>query len=234
MLFSKKIVICCKKCFFIHLCTDGWQLKFFGNATRYCLEEHFIVCNFLCSNFFDDLAKMVEINGLCLNCERHFLHSISIKFYFFKSWEISRMIRLVCCSSFFSLMFYMKLNSPQVFYNGTSGCLESLDKITNMIETIERTCADFIGIQKDSVVIVCFDGVEHQIRLTDRKRFINSLLELECFNFKIKSLVLCVDALREKIISANKMCWGCMSMFCRVILSNDFHTICLKLNPYMK
>ena len=135
------------------------------------------------------------------------------------------MIRLVFCSYFFSLMFYMKLNSPQLFYNGTSGCLESLDKITNMIETIERTCADLIGIQKDSIVFVCFDGVEYQIRLIDRKRFINSLLELECFNFKIKSFVFCVAALHDKIISASEMCWGCMSMFCRVILSNNFHTI---------
>ena len=50
MLFSNKIVNCCEKSFFIHLCTDGWQLKCFGNATQDCLEEHFIVCNFLCSN----------------------------------------------------------------------------------------------------------------------------------------------------------------------------------------
>ena len=61
------------------------------------------------------------------------------------------MIRLVCCSYFFSLMFYMKLNSPQLFYNGTSGCLESLDKITNMIETIERTCADLIGYKRTAL-----------------------------------------------------------------------------------
>ena len=79
-------------------------------------------------------------------------------------------------------MFYMKFNLPQVFYNGTFGCLESIDKMTNMREKIERTCADFIGIQKDSIVFVCFDCVEYQVRLIDRKRFSNSLLEIQCFN----------------------------------------------------
>ena len=72
MLSSKKFVICCEKSFFIHLCTDGWQLKLFGNATQDCLEEHFIVYNFLCSNLFDGLPKMVDIHDLCLNCKRHF------------------------------------------------------------------------------------------------------------------------------------------------------------------
>ena len=67
-------------------------------------------------------------------------------------------------------MFYIKINSPQVFYNGTSGCLESIDKITDMREKIERACADFIRIQKDSVVFVCFDCVKYQIWLIDQKR----------------------------------------------------------------
>ena len=101
------------------------------------------------------------------------------------------MIRLVYCSCYFDLMFYMKINQPQVFYNGTSGCLESIDKVTNMTEKIERTCADFIGIQKDSVVFVCFDCVEYQIWLIDRKRFINSLLELQCLNLKKKKKITC-------------------------------------------
>ena len=83
MLFSKKFVIYYEKSFFIHLCTDGWQLKLFGNATRDCLEEHFIVYNFLCSNLFDGLTKMVDIHDLCLNCKRYFLNAISIKFYCF-------------------------------------------------------------------------------------------------------------------------------------------------------
>ena len=64
LLFSKKNVICYEKSFLIHLCTDGWQLKFFANATRDCLEEHFIVCNFPCINLFDDLTKMVDIHDL--------------------------------------------------------------------------------------------------------------------------------------------------------------------------
>ena len=125
-------------------------------------------------------------------------------------------------------MFYMKINSPQVFYNGTSGCLESIDKITDMREKLERTCPDFIGIQKGSVVFVCFAYVEYQIRLIDQKRFMNSLLELKCFNFKAKSHVLCADALHEKFFSANEMCLGCMSMCCRVFLFNDFHALYLE------
>ena len=83
MLLSKKFVICCEKSLFIHLCTDGWQLQFLGNSTRDCLEEHFIVCNFLCSNLFDDLTKLVDIHYLCLNCKRHFLNAIFIKFHCF-------------------------------------------------------------------------------------------------------------------------------------------------------
>ena len=83
MLFSKKIVICCEKSFFIHFCTHGWQLKFFDNGARDCLEEHFTVCNFLCINLFDNLTKMVDIHDLCLNCKSHFLNAISIKFHCF-------------------------------------------------------------------------------------------------------------------------------------------------------
>ena len=67
--FRKNLLFAVKKSFFIHLCTDGWQLKFFSNVTRDCLEEHFIVCNFLCINLFDDLTKMENIHELCLNCK---------------------------------------------------------------------------------------------------------------------------------------------------------------------
>ena len=83
MLFLKKFVICCEKNFFIHLCTDGWQLKFFANMTWDCLEEHFVVFNFLCINFFDNLKKMVDIHDLSLNCKRHFSNAISMKLYCF-------------------------------------------------------------------------------------------------------------------------------------------------------
>ena len=81
--FQKKFFACCEKRFFIHLCTDGWQLKFFGNVTRDCLEEHFIIRNFLCSNLFDNLKKMVDIHDLGLNCKRDFLNTILIKFHYF-------------------------------------------------------------------------------------------------------------------------------------------------------
>ena len=33
--------------------------------------------------------------------------------------------------------------------------------------------------------------------------------------------MLCVDAVCETIISANEMCWGCMSLCCKVFLFND-------------
>ena len=131
------------------------------------------------------------------------------------------MIRLVCFSCYFDLMFYMKNNSPQVFYNGPSGYLQSIDKITNMRTKIERTCADLIGIRKDSVVFVCFDCVEYQIRLIDRKRLINSLLELQCFNFKKNHMCFV-------LISANEMRLGCKSLCCKVFLFNDFHTLYLE------
>ena len=60
-------------------------------------------------------------------------------------------------------MFFIKINSPQVFYNGTSGCLESIDKIADMREKIERACADFIRIQKD--MLYSFALIVWNIRL---------------------------------------------------------------------
>ena len=78
MLFQKKSLFA-----IIHLCTHSWQLKIFDNAARDCLEEHFTVCNFLCINLFDNLTKMVDIHDLCLNCKRHFLNAISIRFHCF-------------------------------------------------------------------------------------------------------------------------------------------------------
>ena len=84
MLFSKKFIIRCENCFFAHLSTDGWQIKFYGKAKRDCLEEHFIVCNFQCTNLLDETAnKPVDVFDLCLNCRRHFLSAISIKFHCF-------------------------------------------------------------------------------------------------------------------------------------------------------
>ena len=42
MLFSKKFIISCEKCFFAQSTRDGWQIKFYAKANRDCLEEHFI------------------------------------------------------------------------------------------------------------------------------------------------------------------------------------------------
>ena len=50
----------------------------------------------------------------------------------------------------------------------------------------EKTCIDFTGIKNHSVIIICLNCLQYQIQLTDRKRFINKLLEFECFNFKKK------------------------------------------------
>ena len=50
----------------------------------------------------------------------------------------------------------------------------------------EKICIDFVGIQNDSVIIVCLNCLQYQIQLTNRKRFINRLLEFECFNLKKK------------------------------------------------
>ena len=62
VVFSKKIVICCEKCFFAHLSTDGWQMKFYSKANRECLEEYFIVCNFQCTNLLDETSnKPVDV-----------------------------------------------------------------------------------------------------------------------------------------------------------------------------
>ena len=83
MLFSKKIVICCEKflCSFIHTC---WKIKFYGKANRVCLEEHFIVYNFQCTNLLDETAnKPVDAFYLCLNCRRYFVSAISIIFHCF-------------------------------------------------------------------------------------------------------------------------------------------------------
>ena len=78
----KKIVICCEKSFFSHLCTDDWQITFYGKANQDCLEEHFIVCNFQCTNLFDETTnKPVDAFDLCLNCRRHLLSAISINFH---------------------------------------------------------------------------------------------------------------------------------------------------------
>ena len=95
------------------------------------------------------------------------------------------MITLVCCCCNFDFMLYMKNKLPQVFRDATSDCLKSVGKIIDMRE-IEMTCIDFIGIQNGSIIIICLNCSQYQIQLTNRKRFINRLIEFECFNFKKK------------------------------------------------
>ena len=88
----------------------------------------------------------------------------------------------------------------------------------------------FTGIKNHSVIIICLNCLQYQVQLTDRM-FINKLLEFECFNFKKKkkkSNVLCVNALREKIISANEMCWGCISQYCKIFLFYAFYRFFLE------
>ena len=84
----------------------------------------------------------------------------------------------------------MKNKLPQVFGDAISGCLKSVGKITDMREK-EKTFIDFIGTQNYSVIIVSLNCLQYQIQLTDQKRFINRLLEFECFNFKKITHALC-------------------------------------------
>ena len=118
------------------------------------------------------------------------------------------MITIVCCSCYFDIVLYMKNNSQQVFRNNTSGCLVSAVKISGMREKIERMCHDYIGIEDDSIIIVCSNCFQYQTRLTDQKKFTDSFLQSECFSFKQKSHMFCIDALCEEIISADEMCYG--------------------------
>ena len=57
-----------------------WQLQKTNSENN---SENFVIYNFLCSNLFDNVTKMVDINDLCLNCKRHFLNAILIKFHCF-------------------------------------------------------------------------------------------------------------------------------------------------------
>ena len=50
----------------------------------------------------------------------------------------------------------------------------------------EKTCIDFTGIKNHSVIIICLNCLQYQIQLTDRKRFINKLLELSVLISKKK------------------------------------------------
>ena len=81
-------------------------------------------------------------------------------------------------------MLYMKNKFPQVFCDAISGCLKSVGKITDMREKLKKTCINCIGKQNDSVIIIFLNCLENQIQLNAQKRFINSFLEVECFNFK--------------------------------------------------
>ena len=113
------------------------------------------------------------------------------------------MITLVCCSCYFDLMLYMKNKLPQVFRDAISGCLKSVGKITDMREK-EKKCIDFTEIQNDSVIIVCLNCLQYQIQLTDRKRFINILLEGECFNFKENHTCFVLTHFVEKLFQQTK------------------------------
>ena len=76
---------------------------------------------------------------------------------------------------------------------------------------MEDTCRNYIGIQDESVIIVCSNCVQYHILLSDRKKFIDSFLENECFNCKQKLHGFCIDVLHEGIIFAKEMCYDCVS-----------------------
>ena len=97
------------------------------------------------------------------------------------------MIKVVSCGCYFDLMLQMKNVSLQIFYGGVSGCINLIHEITSMRERLKRSCTDFVSIDNDSIIFVCFNCLKDQIFITDQKRFIDSLLEMECFNSKIKA-----------------------------------------------
>ena len=91
---------------------------------------------------------------------------------------------LLCSSCYFDLMLYVKKKLPQAFRDAISVCLKLVGKTTDMRKKKEKTFIDFIRIQNDSFLIICLNCLQYQIQLTDRKWFINRLLEFEFFNFK--------------------------------------------------
>ena len=72
------------------------------------------------------------------------------------------MIRLVYCECYSDFVLYMKNTSLHIFYGGTTGCINSISEI---MCGLYRLCTDYIAIESDSAIIVCFNCLKEQIRI---------------------------------------------------------------------
>ena len=87
------------------------------------------------------------------------------------------MIKVVSCGCYFDLMLQMKNVSLQIFYGGVSGCINLIHEITSMRERLKRSCTDFVSIDNDSIIFVCFNCLKDQIFITDQNYFLKLLLK---------------------------------------------------------
>ena len=78
---------------------------------------------------------------------------------------------------------------------------------------------------------MCFNRLKDQIFITDQKRFFDSLLEMECFNSKMKGHthcidtmpVHCIDAMFSNLMTVHEIYYGCLTQCCKRFLFNDFY-----------
>ena len=137
------------------------------------------------------------------------------------------MMGLDRCRCYFDLMLHMNNASPEIFCGGISGYLQSISKITYMRDKLKRLCMDYMSTDDDSVIFICFNCLKDQICITHCKRFFNNLLEMECFNFKMKAHALCIDALFAGTMTIHKICYECLTLCSKAFLLSDFHTLLL-------
>ena len=100
------------------------------------------------------------------------------------------MLKRVRCGSYFDFMLHMNSVSPQIFYGGVPDCISLICEITSMREWLKSSWTDFMSINNDSVIFVCFNCLKDQIFITNQERFVDSFLETEYFNFKMKAHIL--------------------------------------------
>ena len=152
------------------------------------------------------------------------------------------MIKIVSCGCYVDLVLHMKNVSLEIFYGGVSGCLSLICEITRMRERLKRSCTDFMSIDNDSIIFACFDCLKDQIFITVRKRFVASLLKMECFNSKMKAHTHCInatpfhcfDAMFVDLMTVHEICYGCLIQCCKRFLFKDFHRLLLEWKPCMK
>ena len=140
------------------------------------------------------------------------------------------MIKIVSCGYYFDLVLHMKNVSLEIFYGGVSGCLSLICEITRMRERLKRSCTDFMSIDNDSIIFACFDCLKDQIFITVQKRFVASLLKMECFNSKMKTHTHIVSTPHLSIVLTPCLLtlWLCMK-FVMGVWFNVANVSCLKI-----